>query len=464
MFVGSLFSYAYQFLDLSGIPGGLRTALFVVKAEVAQVLALTLQIPERFSWFYSLRQVINQPYAFNEGVAWFGPHSVFLIFPSAVAQFVWGLRRRDYIRISIFCIALGYLFTLSALQEWTPYKGRYFIIAISVLAPLISFLYYPNKKHGIFHWIVVVIALWVMVWSVTLNSSRPLVGANAVSRMSKTGARMLNNPAMVPVIEMLEEHVPLDSTIATRIGANHWDYPLFGPQFTREIIPLDPQYPGIDIQALLEAQAAYLLISPRERPFLQIPLELSLIGEESGWTLYSLVPDSESFQRQKSVEEALLGLHDKEKLLFVDMELSGRVGVMELKTDEWGIENLGEGSFLWLGMGVNQGLKGFLWSEEDLLVELIFYLQPGPSREDSLRNIRVEFYRVGAYAPIRENSRVEEFLIDGLEHIRLKINLHRGLNEFRLIGLDKPTIRRLPNGDTRPLMLLLNRIDVMPVP
>jgi hypothetical protein len=115
-----------------------------------------------------------------------------------------------------------------------------------------------------------------------------------------------------------------------------------------------------------------------------------------------------------------------------------------------------------LGEGLNQGIQGYLWSEKEMPVKLIFQLQPGPGREDSIRNIEVAFFWYGAYGSITDFTLIQDVQIDEPEVFEMVVHLQKGLNEFRLLGLDQATIRSMPNGDTRPLLVLLQHIDVVP--
>jgi len=213
---------------------------------------------------------------------------------------------------------------------------------------------------------------------------------------------------------------------------------------------------------LVASGAEYLLIAPRERPFLVAPEEFKIIGEVDGWYLFNFssggtnqIPDHEA--------KKLLGQSDEDGLLAIDDTLLGKVGLTELYMVDWGVENDGTSSFKWLGEGLTQGLRGFLWAEEAIPVVINFQLSPGPSREDQERNLKVYFFRYGAYGPTIEGGVFDEFRFDKSEKYSMQVNLQAGLNEFRILCTDRASIPVLPGGDNRPLLVSLSHIEILPL-
>lgn len=84
----------------------------------------------------------------------------------------------------------------------------------------------------------------------------------------------------------VEARVPQDSRLATRIGTDTWDYPLFGPYFRRIIVPLDPYAMEIDINRLREQGIDYVLV---EGAYPSVPNDLQLIWQYENWFLYEFV-------------------------------------------------------------------------------------------------------------------------------------------------------------------------------
>ncbi len=463
MLANNIFFYLYQFFDFTGVTGSLGSSILVLKASLAQFLIQFLHIPEHFSWLYSFQNVLYPSLLIHEDSTWFGPLSFMLLVPSTIYQGFLGIHRREKVRIGIVFLALGFLVTISLVLEWSPYKSRYFILPTAVLSALMAYYFQPNKVRTSITWVMVMGALWVLGWTMIFNLSKPLVGESAIWKRGQEEIRMSHNLDMIPVLDMVNHHVPQDAKLATRIGSDDWDYLLFGPDFSRTLYPLDPHEKYINLEALKAWRVDYLLVSPRERPFLQVPAQLNLIDESERWTLYTISSPVNSFQRRDEIEAAILGLVDEKQLLQVDQSLAGIVGVVDLKPGEWGIESRDNDGFYWIGEGAGQGMTGFLWSEDELGVKIILTVEPGPSREDSLRNIQGSFYWYGTFAEIRKGNLIEYYQFSDRTQLEMIVHLQYGLNEFRFETLDKATIPQLPNGDTRPLLVYLEKIEVLPI-
>ena len=206
---------------------------------------------------------------------------------------------------------------MSYMQIWSPYKSRYFVIAMTVFAPLTAFLFSSGKVGKVLQWLVVIAALWFAGWTTLNNQMKPLVGTNAIWNRSAMDIRMSNNPKMIPPLDLVDQYVPLNATLATRFGVDHWDYIFFGPHFERTLVPADPAFKGIDLESLKRLGSEYLLVAPRERPFLRIPSGLHYLAEADGWFLFS-INDQPGSPIPEEIQQKLLGGHDSNFLLNID--------------------------------------------------------------------------------------------------------------------------------------------------
>jgi hypothetical protein len=133
---------------------------------------------------------------------------------------------------------------------------------------------------------------------------------------------------------------------------------------------------------------------------------------------------------------------------------------MEEPLGTWGIEGIGSDSFLWLGEGLDQGFHGVIFSDRDILVDFVFHFEPGPSRHDSVRHVEFTFKNQESMIRDGETQTIE--FDRPVEH-GISYNLSPGINEIWLSVLDEATISVLPNGDKRKLLVMLDRIDVVPI-
>ena len=456
----NLLIYAYQFLDLAGLPEPIFGIVNEFKASLAELLLQNFDRTMLFSKIYALDRVMRPSNIIQEDTVWFGALAPVLLIAGIGVNFWQGLRQKDLVRFSLILIGGSFLFVISFLFGWTPFRVRYFVIMISVLAPLMGVCYLAKPTQRIYMWFVTVISLWILSWAFINNISHPLIGSESIIGQTRSEIRLRNNPKMINPATLVADHVPEDAVLLTSLGLDHWDYVLFGDNFERQVIPLDPQDLAVDAADIQAAGAEYFLVAPRERLFLEIPAGLSWIAGGDGWDLYRV--GGEVSDQPVHLRERIAGVQDEQNILNVSPALWETVGVTELYAQDWGIESHANQGFKWLGEGLNQGLRGFLYSVTDIPVLIRFRVQPGPSNMGVTRNLVAGFYRYGPYGPILENALRKEITISDLETNEIIYPLKPGLNEFRFYSLDRATAPASVTGDQRPLLLRLDQIEILP--
>ncbi|NIN65859.1 MAG: hypothetical protein GTO63_14435, partial [Anaerolineae bacterium] len=144
-------------------------------------------------------------------------------------------------------------------------------------------------------------------------------------------------------------------------------------------------------------------------------------------------------------------------LVVLDSALAEVVGILShLGTPPWDIEVYDDGSLLWLGQGDEEGIKAVLWSEREVMVELAFDVTPGPGRADDLRRVELTLENEAGVERQRQ-------VFDRSTTLRFAVELQRGRNEFSFGCLDEATVLEQPNGDTRPLLVLLREVRIGPL-
>jgi len=121
----------------------------------------------------------------------------------------------------------------------------------------------------------------------------------------------------------------------------------------------------------------------------------------------------------------------------------------------WEIEYFDGKILLWLGHGQAEGITGVFQTTETCQVQLSFTVEPGPARKDRLRTVELSFEN-------ETKSTTKCWQFDQKTNLIFKITLQPGSNKFSLLCPDKATILEQPNGDTRPLLVLLHKITVQP--
>lgn len=166
--------------------------------------------------------------------------------------------------------------------------------------------------------------------------------------------------------------------------------------------------------------------------------------------LYRTVSDIRSNEKPYKITAA----PPSTPLIFVENRLQGQVGIDPtfLKTP-WPVETLegSQGGFLWMGQGPPEGVGFGVWSREVRMVDLRFNVTAGPSRSDVDRT--VSLLQDGVSVAGRSSFRGNASLV-------IAVELHAGRNLMHFYSEDAPTIKIMPNGDTRHLIVLLHKVIV----
>lgn len=454
---GNSLFYTYQMLDFSGLPEPVASFLTTQKSGLFQKIFRHLPfrvedaIPDQ-----SLPAILNAPATIHEDTTWFGIIAFLTLIPAAIYQLIVGLRtKQDNLRWILVVLGVGFVITFSLGMSWSPYKGRYFILPVAVIAPLTYFIY--SKKKPVIPSLVVILSLTIAVNTLLNNSAKALVGQNAIWGQDRLELQTSTNQGMQAVIQLVESDVPQNATLATRLGQDDWDYPFFGDSLQRHIVQLDPRAEKIEVQEVRNYKADYLLVSPMKRTFLQLPEGLEYLGEANGWSLFHILPEGSS---STISGPDFTGLTDAGQLVFLDPELAKRVGILAATSGNWGVEPYDGHGIIWIGEKTKQGLQIYIWAEEATNVKFTFQLSTGGGLPTPERNLVFSHWRVSPYLenPTRVSSQPYQMHAKG--PAAFTTQLQAGLNKIILYCQDEATIRSQPNGDQRPLLVLVNRVDV----
>jgi 4-amino-4-deoxy-L-arabinose transferase-like glycosyltransferase len=283
--------YIYQLFDFSPLPFDLASRINPIKKSVFFYLFNLLGIlVENPITIY--RSTFNLDYInpFEESRSWFGPLLIFLI-PTIIYQGYQGIRKRNVLRISLVLFAVSFFVIQSMMQGWTPVKGRYFMIAVTLAFPLLaSLLNDSTVLHRLTRSFLVLLGLTVMLTIVSYES-----GFRKIS-----WGQVLSGQRNIPVWDdsftyrMIKENVPINSSMGVAFGTGTGDYPLFGEYFTRQVTWVIPDeaslLPRTDIQGFKEdfEQSEFLFMSQYNSPLMNdyISNEFSLLSENGYQSLW----------------------------------------------------------------------------------------------------------------------------------------------------------------------------------
>lgn len=452
--------YSYQMIDFSGVPEPAASFLVRQKSWLFQKIINHLPVPAKDALpDQSLSAMLNSVPSVHEDTTWFGFIAFLVLIPAVIYQFSIGLRsRQNNIRWILAVLGVGFVLTFSALIYWSPYKGRYFILPVAAVSPL-TYFFYSEKKNRVIGWVITVLTMLLAVSIVVNNGTKPLVGTNAIWNKDFLTLQTLTNSPMKEVIQLVDGKVPQYATLATRLEQDDWDYPFFGRNLARKIVQLDPHANRIDVAQARLMKADFLLIDPMKRTFLHQPDGLEFTGEANGWLLFKILPQDTV---STSAGPDFSGLTDTKQLVFLDPQLTNRAGVIQVTSSNWGVESYQGHGVFWIGEKSGQGLQIYLWSEETIQVSLSFQLVAGSGLPGPLRHMTLSHWFVEPYLELPHLVSTQPYQLHGEARATFSADLQPGLNKIVLYCNDEASVRSQPNGDQRPLLVLVNRVDVSP--
>ena len=461
----NLLMYIYQGADLSGLPGPLASGLLKSKESLFSGFMQTAGLPfpmtpsgDQTVLPDTLRQVVS-----SEEFSWFGIEAFFLFAIGIILSLRRAIHKRQAWLLAPVIFLVLFWLTLSIGMVWTPFKGRYFVLAAVGAAPILAWTYPERKTLAWLRWALILPALLIAAVSILQNSNKPLVGPNAIWGLSPLEVQTSGMPNQKPVIEALDTLVPPGAVLATRLGNDDWNYLLFGAQFQRRIIPLDPALQTFNKDLLKPSGASYLLVSPAERNFLGLPEGMKLVTWFPNDWLLLQPADGPVEPLPADVAAGLLGAADRSGMFKLSPAWQGQIGLTQIESQApWEIEKTSTGVLFWLGTREAQSLKLHFWSNlaEDTAGVLALQLSPGPSRPDAKRTlvVRHDTRRLNNFS-----SRViQHFSFDRPGIVEVPLTFKPGINEIVLSIVESATIEVQPNGDPRPLMALLTGITLQP--
>jgi 4-amino-4-deoxy-L-arabinose transferase-like glycosyltransferase len=459
--------YTNQFMDFTGLPQSLNQTLSKWKFKIfMKIFELSkIHVGDFANSNLTISWALKLPTSVNEDTSWFGPVAFIFILPAAIWQFLVSIRKKDWIKLVLLLLGISFLVVFSLFTPWTPYKGRYFILPAIFVVPMAAWLYgQKTLVNRSLTFLSAVLSIWIVTFAMINNSNKPLVGTNAIWGKDRLYLQTIPNAAMRPVFEMVEKDVPINATLATRFDIDHWDYPLFGKHFTRTIVQTNYMDTEINYDEIHESQVQFLLIAPNQRSFISVPSGFKFIDQVNGWFLLQVLPVDIAPELKPMDTEKIPGLEDSKHLVFIDPVLQERVGLVYIKTIAWGIEEFEGHGIYWIGEGGEQGISFDVWSEHDQSVNVTFELIPGPGRSDPHRRMTFLHYYDEQTRLYSQRIHTVEFELSRESSITFEVDLLAGMNELSINCLDSATVLRQPNGDERPLMVLLNRVEISSQP
>ncbi len=316
--------YLYQGFSVDGLTGRLKLGAESIRAHAFRSLSERLGVDLEVKKFIPMGDKETFNYdgftILNEDAAWYGPLSVILI-PVACLVVLFGKdkTRKWYLLVSTIFLIAVFLMMSVLITGWSPTNGRYLIIPVMVLTPLLSVLLPGRRAAGAAVTIIISLSAAYLAFStVLINDSRPLVTrftlyAYQEKRVDHTDEagffkrayaylsdRVIEDLALtspdrrdilhqtyyenlfhqsatdIPDIDFVNANVNPAETLYLYIRNNIIEYALFGVNKTRDLVPVNT--------AQQVPSGALLLVDKAKAP--SIADGLRLLAENERFVIY----------------------------------------------------------------------------------------------------------------------------------------------------------------------------------
>ncbi|MAT43977.1 MAG: hypothetical protein CL609_16710 [Anaerolineaceae bacterium] len=295
------FRFLYQMADPIGLPERFAAAGIDIKASLAGPVFNALNIPIESD----IATAPGHPFSFTmkhylqEDEAWFGPIGFLILIPAVILGLIFGIKRKEPIRISIFLVAFGFLICDVLFRPgWDPFQGRYFIPVVAVAAPLLALWVSPGWWRRLIGLFIVLVSIVVLYKTTFSNPAKPLRSMEnlyppnpkleviwGLDRMEKI---TLQSGGTTFLCRMVDEVIPQDAIVGIATTETYYqEYCFFGEHFTRTLVPVYPSDRIEDEEWLRNDQHIdFLLVKETDEypPF--IPDNYFKRDKKGNWAIY----------------------------------------------------------------------------------------------------------------------------------------------------------------------------------
>ena len=281
----------YQFADVSGLPRPLSGYAQKAKAYISRAFFQALGFGAIEGNVQTAPGHVFDFSTKNDGTeddAWYGPLGFLLILPAMLVGFKAGIQEKNPLKLIPLLSFLFFLpFEVILRPGWDPYQGRYFAPLIALATPLVSELF-NAKRRPAFIYTTLAFAIFLGGVSVLYNPSKPTLGKFSdefnVWNNERIFVQTIQRHKERELYLMIEEYVEPDAVLAYRMPGYFLNYPLFGENFSRTLLPITNNTDLQNIDWAREMQVDYLLITVTDS--LTVPDEYRVVDDVRLWQLY----------------------------------------------------------------------------------------------------------------------------------------------------------------------------------
>lgn len=193
----------------------------------------------------------NRRFEFYNGTPIYGVIFIILIIPSIIVLF---LRRSKSVYYFFLAAFLLHMLALSFTAPYDPWKGRYMLSSLVFIIPILgNWLYqnslFQNNRLGKIYLIVSSILISFTGLSTIIFHKRALpFGAYSkpsIFKISRMEALTISRPDIYQAYAKYDSIVPHNATVALATINDDYEYPLWGPHFSRRLRPINPFEQGL---------------------------------------------------------------------------------------------------------------------------------------------------------------------------------------------------------------------------
>ena len=239
----------------------------------------------------------NRRFEFYNGSPIYGSIFILLILP---AIFIFLKRPNLNIGIFIFCFILHFL-SLAYTAPYDPWKGRYMISSLIFIVPFFIYIgdfIFNNKPSmllkSIFVFTMIVISISALS-TICLNLRAlpfDVYGKKSIFSLNRMEALTVSRPDITLAYEKYDKVVPQDAIVALGTINDDYEYPLWGKDFKRKLIPINPF--GLGLQKIPK-EAQYLFFASSVIKPMKSDMRL---GTQLGMKAGIMVPGEDYFLRK----------------------------------------------------------------------------------------------------------------------------------------------------------------------
>ncbi|MCX6055313.1 MAG: hypothetical protein NTZ74_10445 [Chloroflexi bacterium] len=319
--------YVYDLIGLDGLPRVFQSDLIQTKAIIFKsmlkpsVLDLEKEVFLQPGYNQGERFGYTSPLVLSEDNSWYGPLG-FILLPLSFIFSIFSLSkgRRYYSWFSFFLFVSFFFLVLLQRPGWDPYQGRYFLLAILPLVPMVSILFSSNRLLKTLLIILIIpFGLFISINTFFSNNSKPVIAASELwGFQAKTILKLPENNKLELFVK--NNLVSITNNIAENAldrrniyNNQHWDQVYYSSSDTVKNIDLIDQW-------VPEGETIYHNIPSSE-------LEYGLFGKNMTRNVYKVQDISEvnsgyylsesSNQTKISKNVLLLGGNDSYQVFFV---------------------------------------------------------------------------------------------------------------------------------------------------